>query len=73
MKQDLKHKIVNKLKATPGRSAAIQAMCCECIFDQFQEGTWRKQVEECTSTQCPLYKFRPCTISGNNDNDEEES
>ena len=39
--------------------AAINAKCKECIYDAKATGTWRKQVEDCTSYQCPLYELRP--------------
>ena len=42
--------------------AAVNAKCKECIYDSKSEGTWRKQVEECTSRLCPLYKERPRQI-----------
>jgi hypothetical protein len=40
--------------------AAINAMCKACIYDPHcGGGTWRQQVEACTSPRCPLYPFRP--------------
>ncbi len=40
--------------------AAINRKCRECIFDRHGgSGTWRQQVEACTSTACPLYPVRP--------------
>lgn len=41
---------------------AIDDMCKSCIYDPFQLGTWRIQVEECTSVTCPLHKFRPKSV-----------
>ena len=42
---------------------AINEHCKDCIYDSKSAlGTWRKQVEDCPCTQCPLYKVRP--ISG---------
>ena len=38
---------------------AINEMCKSCIYDSHSEGTWRKQVENCTSPDCPLYPYRP--------------
>ncbi len=44
--------------ATRGR--AIAAMCKQCLYDPIGgQGTWRQQVEACTSTDCPLWRFRP--------------
>jgi len=74
MKTDQKEKVMNKLRSKTGRAAAINAMCCECIYDPeaLGCGSWRKQVEDCTSNNCPLYKFRPCTINGKADDEQEE-
>jgi len=36
---------------------AIDKMCKEC------NGSWRRQVEDCTRIQCPLYKHRPTTLN----------
>lgn len=46
--------------------AAIDAKCKECIYDPIAgKGTWRQQVEACTSRSCPLYPVRPVsTASG---------
>lgn len=38
---------------------AIDQMCKSCIYDDFQPGTWRAQTENCVSSTCPLFKFRP--------------
>ena len=66
-KEDQKTRIINKLLSKPGRAAAINAMCCMCIYDPdaLGCGSWRKQVEDCTATTCPLYKYRPCTTGSN--------
>ena len=38
----------------------IQQFCKWCIYDDKSGlGTWREQVEGCTSKQCPLYSVRP--------------
>ncbi len=41
---------------------AINAKCRECIHDPLARGTWREQVQECTSAQCPLFPLRPLPI-----------
>jgi hypothetical protein len=41
---------------------AIDKMCKECIYDP-GNGSWRRQVEDCTRIQCPLYKHRPTTLN----------
>lgn len=39
---------------------AINDKCKECIYDPYGgNGTWRKQVEDCTSRTCPLWPVRP--------------
>ncbi len=38
---------------------AINQMCKFCIHDCYQKGTWRTQVKNCTSKNCPLYPVRP--------------
>lgn len=45
---------------------AIDAFCKACIYDAIGgNGTWRQQVEACTSRKCPLYPVRPVsTVSG---------
>lgn len=55
-----------------GMRKAINDMCKECIYDKFQEGTWREQVEKCTSPKCPLYKHRPITISSTKERAEDK-
>ena len=52
-------KILERLLKKSGFKAKIHAFCCHCIYDPYQEGTWRKQVEKCTSLDCPLYSVRP--------------
>lgn len=38
----------------------IDRMCKHCIYDPGKgNGTWRQQVEACTSPNCPLYEVRP--------------
>ena len=46
------------------RAAAINEMCKKCIYDPYQRGTWRQQVEACTAKSCPLYEFRPKSVAG---------
>ena len=55
-------KILERLLKKRGFKAKIQAFCCHCIYDPYQEGTWRKQVEKCTSKHCPLYSVRPTPV-----------
>jgi hypothetical protein len=43
----------------PSKKAAIYAKCKDCIYDENDEGTWRKQVERCDSQDCALWPVRP--------------
>ena len=45
------------------RQKAIDAKCCDCIYDEFADGTWRMQVEQCELTACALYPYRPVSRS----------
>ena len=55
----LRERIVERESKKPGLKGKIRAFCCHCIFDAYQEGTWLKQVENCTSPDCPLFPVRP--------------
>ena len=48
------------------RQAAIDAHCKWCIYDHLDHGTWREQVQNCTSTECALHEVRPVTIKSRN-------
>lgn len=51
------------MKGTSLRGA-INAKCKECIYDPMGgAGTWREQVEACTSRTCPLYPVRPVSAN----------
>lgn len=43
---------------------AINANCKDCIYDTASDGSWRKQVENCTVMACSLYLVRPTSIKG---------
>lgn len=44
---------------------AINDMCRACIYDPVAgRGTWRQQVEACTSRKYPLYPVRPVSTAG---------
>lgn len=55
------------------RKQAIEAMCKHCLYDPQAKGagTWRKQIEDCTSYDCPLYEWRPVSATFNKQGDEE--
>lgn len=39
----------------------VNDKCKDCTYDEFAPGTWRKQVENCTSVDCALHGVRPLT------------
>ena len=51
--------LLDRMAKKAGLRAKIDAKCIECIYDPYRAGTWRKQVENCTSLGCPLYPVRP--------------
>jgi len=59
----LRDKVVKRELKKAGFKAKIRAFCCHCIFDPYQEGSWLKQVKNCTSYECPLYSVRPVSHS----------
>ena len=49
-----------KRRSQPSYKKAVVEKCKECIYDPLgSNGTWRKQVDNCTSYSCPLYPVRP--------------
>lgn len=39
---------------------AINSFCRQCIYDEIGgRGSWRMQVQNCSSKKCPLYEVRP--------------
>lgn len=47
----------------PSLRKCIDNQCKECIYDGCSgNGSWREQVEACTSTKCPLYQVRPLAV-----------
>ena len=48
------------MRAPRSLRAAIDAKCRDCIYDAHGgSGTWREQVEACSSANCPLHPLRP--------------
>ena len=60
---DYKEKLISREAGKAGFRGICNAKCIECIYDPIMPGTWRKQVEECTATTCPIYPKR-ATSSG---------
>lgn len=54
-----------KLPPAPkmSKTKALHEMCKTCIYDKAAPGTWREQVENCTSQHCPLWQHRPMTVA----------
>jgi len=48
---------------------AINEKCKDCIYDPLAGGTWLKQVELCTCSDCPLYPVRPTPRQGSSEPD----
>lgn len=65
----LRIQVIRRESARGGFRGAVNAKCAECIYDPaaLGAGTWRAQVEACTSFECPLFKFRPRTTHRNKD------
>jgi hypothetical protein len=59
----LRDRIVERECKKSGLKAKIRAFCCHCIYDPYSDGTWLKQVENCTSSHCPLFTVRPVPSS----------
>jgi hypothetical protein len=43
----------------PSMRRAINATCRDCIHDPADAGSWARQVEACSSHDCPLWPLRP--------------
>ena len=48
-----------EVKKRPSMRKAINDKCKDCVYDPLSSGTWRKQIQECNSPDCPLYELRP--------------
>ena len=58
----VRERVIKREASKPGLKGKIRAFCCHCIYDPYQSGTWLKQVENCTSCDCPLYTVRPLPV-----------
>ena len=60
----------------PTRGKAIKAMCSHCMgcTRDYVEVGFRQSIRDCTSTGCPLYRYRPFqaralkTLNGDEEN-----
>jgi hypothetical protein len=59
MSTDHRQSLIDKRARKTGLRGKIDAKCIECIYDPYQSGSWRNQVEKCTSVDCPLFAVRP--------------
>ena len=55
------------------RTKAINEKCKDCIYDQKAPGTWREQVEACTTRSCALWPYRPISVATVNINRKTKS
>jgi hypothetical protein len=51
--------LINSMVRKPGLRGRLNVKCIECIYDPYQQGSWRKQVGKCTVYDCALYHKRP--------------
>jgi len=63
----VKNENLTTLKASSKSSQSLRKVindkCKECLYDPYDKGTWRMQVESCTSPKCPIYPVRPKPIA----------
>jgi hypothetical protein len=43
---------------------ALNDKCRDCIHDTEAPGTWREQVAQCSTPNCPLWPYRPAPSGG---------
>ncbi len=55
----VRDRVIEREAKKPGLRGKINAFCCHCRYDPYSEGTWLKQIEKCTSCDCPLFTVRP--------------
>lgn len=53
-----KSSIIANLLKRPGNKALIDANCVQCIYDEEQSGSYRKQIWECSVNQCFFHPVR---------------
>lgn len=54
--------LIKRYKINPSRKNAINAFCFSCFggtIDDLPDTGYRLSIRGCTSTDCPLYKYRP--------------
>ena len=59
IKDDRRAILIRREGGKAGLRGKINAMCISCLYDEGSGGgTWKQQVEACTSPACPLYPVR---------------
>ena len=53
-----KNAIIARLLKKSGKRALIDANCVQCVYDETERGTYRKQVWECSARDCVFYSVR---------------
>lgn len=73
-RNQLREKLITRHANRKGLKGRITAMCISCIYDPYASGagTWRKQIQDCTSKECPLFDVRPTSRYIEEDELEEE-
>ena len=41
------------------KQQAIDLHCKDCLYDEYDTGSWRKQTTQCEMKACTLYPYRP--------------
>lgn len=74
MELDQKTKLINRLTSRKGLRSRINAKCIDCVYESSNGGgSWRKQVELCTVTKCPLWDVRPTSTPSGGDLADDDS
>ncbi len=55
---DYKQNLIHKHTSKAGLRGKLDAKCIECIYDPVSLGSWRLQVDKCSSRGCPLHPVR---------------
>ena len=55
--------LIQKFKSENTYKGSCYGKCVECTYDPDADGTWRKQIEDCTCSHCPNYDMRPTSVT----------
>ena len=56
--EEEKHITVLEIGSKRDLRAAIDAKCCDCIYDPYELESWQMQVAVCDDIYCPLHNDR---------------